>query len=85
MFDMQTHYNEYSKIRNAINTLPVQSKADFQRMLLTQEQLVSHILREQVVCKQRRKVTRDYNELLVLYDKHKEHLEHQLVLAVLSA
>jgi hypothetical protein len=84
MFDMQAHYHEYSKIRSAINTLPWESKEDFQRMLLTLEKLVSHIMKEQVTCRQRRKVTRDYGQLLNLYQKHKENLEHQLLLAVLS-
>jgi len=37
-----------------------------------------------VICKQRRKITNDYSQLLTLYEKHKEHLEHQLLLAVLS-
>jgi hypothetical protein len=53
-------------------------------MLLTLEQLVSHILKEQVTCKQRRKVTNDYTQLLNLYEKHKENIEQQLVLAILS-
>jgi hypothetical protein len=85
MFNTQTHYNEYKKIRRTIETLPLESKADLKRMLLTLEQLVLHIHVEQVTCKQRRKVTRDYQHLLTLYGKQKENLEHQLVLAVLSA
>ena len=84
MFNMQTHYQEYKKIRFTIETLPLEYKVDLQRMLLTLEQLVSHIMKEQVICRQRRKITKDYDQLLVLYEKYKENLEQHLVLAVLS-
>lgn len=85
MFNMQTHYHEYKKIRFTIETLPLEYKVDLQRMLLTLEQLVSHIMKEQVTCRQRRKITKDYDQLVVLYEKYKENLEQQLVLAILSA
>lgn len=85
MFNMQAHYAEYKKIRFTIEALPLEHKTDLQKMLLTLEQLVSHILKEQVICKQRRKVTRDYTELLTLYEKYKENLEQQLVIAILSS
>jgi hypothetical protein len=54
-------------------------------MLVTLDQLVLHIHVEQVTCKQRRKVTSDYAQLLTIYEKHRENLEQQLVLAILSA
>lgn len=85
MFNMQTHYNEYSKIRRTIDTLPHEYHRDLKNMLVTLDQLVMHIHTEQVTCKQRRKVTRDYNQLLTIYEKYKENLEQQLVIAILSS
>jgi len=84
MFDLETHYDEYSKIRRTINTLPHEYHKDLKNMLVTLDQLVLHIHVEQVTCKQRRKVTNDYTQLLNLYEKHKENIEQQLVLAILS-
>ena len=85
MFNIETHYKEYSKIRSTIDTLPLEYKVDLKNMLVTLDQLMLHIYVEQVTCKRQRKITRDYDQLLNLYEKHKENLEHQLVLAVLSA
>jgi len=85
MFNIEKHYKEYSKIRGAIDTLPFEYKLDLWNMLVTLDQLMLQIHVEQVTCKQRRKVTKNYDQLLNIYENHKENLEHQLVLAVLSA
>jgi hypothetical protein len=84
MFDTQKHYDEYKKIRGIIQLLPYESQTHLKNMLMTLEQLVLHIHVEQVTCKQRRKMTNDYAQLVGLYEKHKENLEQHLVLAVLS-
>ena len=84
MFDIETHYSEYKKFRRTIDSLPHEYHRDLKNMLVTLDQLVLHIHVVQVTCKQRRKVTRDYDQLLTLYEKHKENLEQQLVLAILS-
>ena len=54
-------------------------------MLVTLDQLMLQIHVEQVTCKQRRKVTRNYGQLLTIYEEYKENLEQQLVLAILSS
>ena len=85
MFDIQAHYNEYNKFRRTIDGLPHEYHKDLKNMLVTLDQLMLHIHVEQVTCKQRRRVTSDYAQLLTIYEKHKENLQDQLVLAVLSA
>lgn len=85
MFNMQTHYNEYSKIRRTIHTLPYEYQRDLKNMLVTLDQLMLQIHIEQVTCKQRRKVTKNYDQLLNIYEEYKENLEQQLVLAILSS
>ena len=85
MFNMQTHYNEYSKIRRIIHTLPYKYQRDLKNMLVTLDQLMLQIHVEQVTCKQRRKVTKNYDQLLNIYEEYKENLEQQLVLAILSS
>jgi hypothetical protein len=85
MFDIETHYSEYKKFRRSIDSLPHEYHRDLKNMLVTLDQLVLHIHVEQVTCKQRRKVTSDYDQLLTIYEKHRENLEQQLVLAILSA
>jgi hypothetical protein len=85
MFDIETHYSEYKKFRRTIDSLPHEYHRDLKNMLVTLDQLVLHIHVEQVTCKQRRKVTSDYAQLLNIYEKHKENLQDQLVLAVLCA
>jgi hypothetical protein len=85
MFDLEAHYSEYNKFRSIIKTLPNEYYEDLNSMLATLDQLMLHIHLEQVTCKRRRKITDDYAQLLNLYEKHKENIEQQLVLAVLSA
>jgi hypothetical protein len=85
MFDYDSYQAEYSKIRSTIDRLPHEQKVDLKRMLVTLEQLVLHIHLEQVTCKQRRKITKDYSQLLTLFELHKENLEQQLVLACLMS
>jgi len=85
MFDIETHYSEYKKFRRTIDSLPHEYHRDLKNMLVTLDQLVLHIHVEQVTCKQRRKVTRDYAQLLTIYEKHRENMEEQLVLACLCS
>lgn len=85
MFDIETHYSAYKKFRRTIDSLPHEYHRDLKNMLVTLDQLVLHIHVEQVTCKQRRKVTNDYAQLLTIYEKHRENMEEQLVLAILSS
>lgn len=85
MFDIETHYSEYKKFRRTIDSLPHEYHRDLKNMLVTLDQLMLHIHVEQVTCKQRRKVTNDYAQLLIIYEKHRENMEEQLVLACLCA
>ena len=85
MFDIETHYSEYKKFRRTIDSLPHEYHRDLKNMLVTLDQLMLHIHVEQVTCKQRRKVTNDYAQLLTIYEKHRENMEEQLVLACLCA
>jgi len=85
MFDIETHYSEYKKFRRTIDSLPHEYHQDLKNMLVTLDQLVMHIHVEQVTCKQRRKVTNDYAQLLTIYEKHRENMEEQLVIACLMS
>lgn len=85
MFDTQVYHNEYHKLRSSIDKLPLEYSRDLRTMLVNLDQLVLHILYEQVNCRQRRKTTRDYEQLLETYEQYRQNLEEQLVLAILSA
>ena len=85
MFDFTSHQSKFREFRSSIDRLPVEYSKDLRLLLVNFDQIAMHIQFEQVKCRQKRKITNDYNQLLERYEEYRDNLEQQLVIAILSA
>lgn len=84
MFDFTTHQSKFKEYRSSIDRLPHEYSKDMRLLLVNFDQIAMHIQYEQVKCRQKRKITDDYRQLIDRYTEYKENLEEQLIIAVLS-
>lgn len=85
MFNHEAYQKEYKQLRGTIDRLPHEYSSDLRIMLINLDQLVLHLSLEEVRCRQKRRVSSDYQALVNKITEHKTLLEEQLVLACLMS
>ena len=82
-FDSKWWYAEATRLRKRINNLPVESYVPLIRRAAKLDHMVSLILKEEIVCRRKRRQTDKHAELLEQFHTMRDDYDNNTTLALL--
>ena len=82
-FDSKWWYAEATRLRKRRNNLPVENYVPLMRMAAKLDHMVSLILKEEIVCRRKRRQTDKHAELLEQFHAMRDDYDNNTTLALL--